>query len=62
MHQPDHDRDRRADHHAVVVVVLAVFVWQQRTSIEHHIAHHNCNFSFFGMHLSPPDHLKRVCD
>ena len=46
---------------AVVVVVLAVVVWQQRTAIEHRIAHHKCNFSFFGVHLSPPDHLKRVC-
>ena len=47
---------------AVVVIVLVVVVWQQRTSIEHRISDHKCNFSFFGVHLAPPDHLKRLCD
>jgi hypothetical protein len=46
---------------AVVVVVLAVVVWQQRTSIEHRIGQHKCGFSFFGVHLDPPDSLKNVC-
>lgn len=46
---------------ALVVVVLAFLVWQQRGKIEHRIAQHRCNFSFFGVHLSPPDHLKQVC-
>jgi type II secretory pathway pseudopilin PulG len=47
---------------AVAVVVLAFVVWQQRNSIEHRISEHKCSFSFFGVHLGPPDHLKRICD
>ena len=46
---------------AIAVVVLAFVVWHQRTVIEDHIAHRNCDFSFFGVHLGPPDHLKRLC-
>jgi uncharacterized membrane protein len=46
---------------AVVVVVLAVIVWQQRTSIENKIDKRDCNFSFFGVHLDPPQSLQRVC-
>ena len=46
----------------VAVVVLAVVVWQQRSAIEHRVSEHRCSFSFFGVHLDPPDHLKRVCD
>lgn len=45
----------------VVVVLLGVFVWQQRTSIEHKINTHNCNLTFFGVHLDPPDSLKQYC-
>ncbi len=47
---------------AIAVVVLAFVVWHQRNVIEDHIAHHKCSFSFFGVHLGPPDHLKKVCD
>jgi hypothetical protein len=46
---------------AVAVVVLAFVVWQQRTSIEHKINQHKCNFSFLGVHLDPPNRLNRVC-
>ena len=46
---------------AVAVVVLAFVVWHQRTSIEHKISQHKCNFEFLGVHLSPPDSLNRVC-
>ena len=45
----------------VVVIVLGVFVWQQRTSIEHKIDQKKCNLTFFGVHLSPPDSLKKYC-
>jgi FlaA1/EpsC-like NDP-sugar epimerase len=48
---------------AVVVIVLAVIVWQQRTSIQHRIDQRKCDFSFFGVHLDPPDSLTKsgVC-
>ncbi|HEY2298122.1 MAG TPA: hypothetical protein VGH43_10375 [Jatrophihabitans sp.] len=46
---------------AVAVVVLVFVVWQQRTSIEHRIDQHKCNFDFLGVHLSPPDRLNRFC-
>jgi hypothetical protein len=46
---------------AVIVVLLGVFVWQQRSSIEHKIHTKNCNLTFFGMHLDPPDSLKKHC-
>jgi protein-S-isoprenylcysteine O-methyltransferase Ste14 len=44
-----------------VVVVLAIFVWQQRTSIQHKIDQHKCNLTFMGVHLDPPDSLNRFC-
>lgn len=46
---------------AVIVIVLAVVVWQQRTSIEDRIGQHKCGFTFFGVHLAPPDSLENVC-
>ena len=46
---------------AIAVVALAFLVWHQRTVIEDHIANHKCDFSFFGVHLGPPDHLKKLC-
>ena len=46
---------------AICVVALAFLVWHQRNVIEDHIAHHKCSFSFFGVHLGPPDHLKQLC-
>ena len=44
------------------MVVLAFVVWHQRNVIEDHIAQHKCSFSFFGVHLGPPDHLKKICE
>ncbi len=46
---------------SIAVVVLAFVVWHQRNVIEDHIAHRQCSFSFFGVHLGPPDHLKKIC-
>jgi hypothetical protein len=46
---------------AVVVVLVGVFVWQQRSSIENKIHSKNCDLTFFGMHLDPPDSLKKHC-
>jgi hypothetical protein len=46
----------------VVVVVLAVWVWQQRSSIEDKIGKHQCSLTFFGMHLDPPDSLNKYCN
>ena len=46
---------------AIAVVVLVFVVWHQRTVIEDHIANRKCDFSFFGVHLGPPDHLKKFC-
>jgi hypothetical protein len=45
----------------IVVVLLCVFVWQQRSSIENKISEHKCNLTFFGMHLDPPDSLTKYC-
>jgi protein-S-isoprenylcysteine O-methyltransferase Ste14 len=45
----------------VAVVVLGVIVWQQRTSIENKIKNRDCNFSFFGVQVDPPDNLKQFC-
>ena len=46
---------------AIVVIVLGIFVWQQRSSIEHKIHTKHCNFTFFGVHLDPPQALKKHC-
>ena len=46
---------------AVVVIVLGIFVWQQRSSIEHKISTKNCNLTFFGVHLDPPQALQKHC-
>jgi Na+/proline symporter len=43
------------------VVVLAIIVWQQRGKIEDNISAHNCNLTFFGVHLDPPDSLAKYC-
>lgn len=47
----------------VVVVVLGIFVWQQRTSVQDSVNKHKCDLSatFFGIHLDAPDDVKRVC-
>jgi hypothetical protein len=44
-----------------VVIALAVVVWQQRGKIEDKISAHDCNLTFFGMHLDPPDSLSKYC-
>ena len=46
---------------AVAVVALAFYVWNQRTSIEHKIDKRDCNLTFLGVHLDPPNSLKRFC-
>jgi len=52
---------------AVIVIGLAVFVWQQRSSVENKIDHeknHVCNSfdaTFFGVHLAAPDSVKKKC-
>jgi hypothetical protein len=51
---------------AVVVIVLGIFVWQQRSSVENKINHAKrgaCNFSatFFGIHLDAPDSVRNKC-
>jgi protein-S-isoprenylcysteine O-methyltransferase Ste14 len=48
----------------VVVIVLGIFVWQQRTSIKDNINAHKCDLSttFFGIHLDAPDDVKRACN
>jgi hypothetical protein len=52
---------------AVIVIGLAVFVWQQRSSVENKINHekkHVCNSfdaTFFGIHLDAPSSVKKKC-
>jgi multisubunit Na+/H+ antiporter MnhE subunit len=47
----------------VVVVVLGIFVWQQRTHVEDRVNSHKCdlNATFFGVHLDAPDRVKQAC-
>jgi protein-S-isoprenylcysteine O-methyltransferase Ste14 len=47
----------------VVVVALAVLVWQQRTHIKNQVNSHKCdlNATFFGIHLDAPDSVKAAC-
>jgi protein-S-isoprenylcysteine O-methyltransferase Ste14 len=46
-----------------VVVLLAVWVWQQRTSIQHKISKEKCDLSatFFGLHLDAPSDVRAYC-
>ena len=46
-----------------VVIVLGVFVWQQRTSVRDSFDKHKCdlNATFFGVHLDAPDSVKQAC-
>jgi protein-S-isoprenylcysteine O-methyltransferase Ste14 len=46
-----------------VVVVLGIFVWQQRTSVKDAFDKHKCdlNATFFGIHLDAPDSVKQAC-
>lgn len=48
----------------VVVVGLAIFVWQQRGHVKDQINSHKCdlNATFFGIHLDAPDSVKRQCN
>jgi Na+/proline symporter len=47
----------------VVVIVLGVFVWQQRGHVKDNINNHACNLNatFFGIHLDAPDSVKQDC-
>jgi 4-hydroxybenzoate polyprenyltransferase len=47
----------------VVVVVLGIFVWQQRTHVEDRINSNKCDLTatFFGIHVDAPDHVKQAC-
>jgi hypothetical protein len=48
----------------VVVVALAVFVWQQRGHVKDEINSHTCdlNATFFGIHLDAPDSVRQQCN
>jgi len=45
----------------VVVVGLAVLVWQQRTHVKNQIDKCNLSVSFFGIHLDAPDSAVKAC-
>jgi protein-S-isoprenylcysteine O-methyltransferase Ste14 len=47
----------------VVVVGLAIFVWQQRTHVKDEINSHKCNLhaTFFGFHLDAPQSVVTAC-
>jgi protein-S-isoprenylcysteine O-methyltransferase Ste14 len=47
----------------VVVIVLGVFVWQQRTHVKDQINSHKCNLhaTFFGFHLDAPNSVVQAC-
>jgi protein-S-isoprenylcysteine O-methyltransferase Ste14 len=48
---------------AVVVIVLAVLVWQQRTHVKDQMNAHKCDLkaTFFGIHLDAPDSVRQAC-
>jgi protein-S-isoprenylcysteine O-methyltransferase Ste14 len=48
---------------AVVVVVLAVLVWQQRTHVKNQLNAHKCDLkaTFFGIHLDVPAKVHQAC-
>jgi len=45
----------------VVVVGLAILVWQQRTHIKNQIDNCKLDATFFGVHVSAPDSVKDEC-
>jgi hypothetical protein len=45
----------------LVVVALAVVVWQQRTSLRDKIDKCHLNGTFFGVHVSAPDNVVKAC-
>lgn len=48
---------------AVVVIVLGIFVWQQRSHVQDEFNTKVCglNATFFGIHLDPPDDVRQKC-
>ena len=45
----------------VVVIGLAVLVWQQRTHIKDQVDKCKLNATFFGVHISAPDSVQQHC-
>jgi hypothetical protein len=45
----------------VVVVVLGVLVWQQRTHVKNQIDKCDLSVSFFGVDIDAPDSVVREC-
>jgi Na+/proline symporter len=47
----------------VVVIVLAVFVWQQRGHVKDEVNAHKCDLkaTFFGIHLDAPNSVIQAC-
>jgi protein-S-isoprenylcysteine O-methyltransferase Ste14 len=46
----------------VVVVGLAILVWQQRTHIKNQVDNCNLDATFFGVHISAPDSVQQHCN
>jgi len=48
---------------AVVVIALAVLVWQQRSHVQDRINDHACDLhaTFFGFHLDAPQSVIQAC-
>jgi Na+/proline symporter len=46
-----------------IVIVAAVFVWQQRGHVQDQINAHKCNLhaTFFGIHLDAPASVQQAC-
>jgi hypothetical protein len=45
----------------IVVVAIAGYVWVQHNQIQKAIDKHKCSFTLAGVHLDPPDSLKKYC-
>lgn len=46
----------------IIVVGLGFLVWQQRTSVENKIKDKACSgYTFFGIHVDPPDSVAKDC-
>ncbi|PZS26572.1 MAG: hypothetical protein DLM58_20495 [Pseudonocardiales bacterium] len=46
---------------AVVVIVLGILVWQQRTVIQDHVNKCQLDMTFIGIHVNAPDDVKKDC-
>jgi protein-S-isoprenylcysteine O-methyltransferase Ste14 len=46
----------------VVVIGLAVLVWQQRTHIKDQVDKCKLDATFFGVHISAPDSVQQQCN